>query len=189
MGIKHTMQISVLDNLFQQREKEIKHAIGNLSINDVKEDGHFHASINRIKSRAILTPVTIGDPVIKNNRQEMRQVPSNYQMIFGGERAVNIVTVEFPVTGSHELFEYRANGGSLTLSNVYTPDYNSISMDIEVPALDKVQVMAAASKEINTTRELIAQNNPHAEAWSQQIGNKIDAIASAKRKELLDFYN
>lgn len=189
MGITHTMQISVLDNLFQHRERQVRDAIGNLSINDVKQDSKFQATVNRIKSQAILSPATIGEPVIEANRQEIRKVSPNYQMMFGGEQAIQIVTVRFPVTGSRELFEYRANGGSLTIANIYTPDYDSISLDVEVPVLDKEQVLAVATREISTTRALIAQNNPQAEAWSQRISIQIDSMTDAKRRELLNFYN
>jgi hypothetical protein len=189
MAILHTMQLHVLDVLFQQREKEVKQLIGNLQINEVKDDKTFEKTVNRIKAQTALTPVTIGEPKIEGNRQETRQVGPNYQQLWGGERAVNIVTVSFPVTGSHELFEYRASGGSLTMRNIYTPDYNSISMEIQVAALDKAQVLAQANDEISTTKELIAQNNPQAEAWTSRISAQIDSLAAQKRKELIDFYS
>jgi hypothetical protein len=183
------MQLHTLDNLFQARERELKELIGNLQIDEVREDKRFKAKVAEIKAQVLLKPVTIGQPKIEGNRQETRKVPPNYQMMWGGQQAVNIVTVSFPITGSSDLFEYRASGASLTMSNIYAPEYNSITLDIEVPALDKAQVLATANKELETTRSLILQNNPIAEVWSERIDQKTDTMAAEKRKELMDFYS
>ena len=102
---------------------------------------------------------------------------------------MQIVTVSFPVTGSHELFHYRANGGSFTLRDIHTPSYNEISMDIEMQTLDKAQAFAEAEKELEATRQLIAQNNFDIERWSQYMSEQIESMAAQKRKELLDLYS
>jgi hypothetical protein len=185
----NTMELHTLDNLFQLRERELRALIGNLQLEMVRDDKRFEATIGNIKEQILLTPATIGEASIHGNRQEARQVRPNYQMMWGGQQDINIVTVNFSVSGSDELFEYRASGSQLTVTSVYTPDYGSISIDIEVPVLDKAQALAKANEEIKTTRTLIEQNNPVVQAWSQRMSQQIESMATQKRKELMDFYS
>jgi hypothetical protein len=50
-------------------------------------------------------------------------------------------------------------------------------------------VLSLAAGEMSTTRELISQNNPAAEAWAQQVSVQIDSLAAQKRQELMAFYS
>jgi hypothetical protein len=52
------------------------------------------------------------------------------------QKTINIVTVDFPFTGSTELFGYSPNGHSISSSDtmVYQPGYgHTISIEVEVP--------------------------------------------------------
>ncbi len=55
--------------------------------------------------------------------------------------------------------------------------------------LDKAQAFAEAEKELEATRQLIAQNNFDIERWSQYMSEQIESMAAQKRKELLDLYS
>ena len=177
------MDLHVLDFLLQDRERQLKQLIGNLTINEVKDDKNFEGTVRRIKSQIALTQATIGEPKITGNRE----VPK--PLMFGRMGTTNAVTVSFPITGSKELFEYRANGGSFTLTSLYTPDYNGITIEVEADTLDKGQVLAAAEKEIAATRTLIAQNNPQVEAWTARISTQVDSMAAQKKQELAALYS
>jgi hypothetical protein len=113
----------------------------------------------------------------------------NYQHLLGSVRTINIVTVRVPVIGSHELLEYRVTGEPLSMASISTPNGGSISMELQVPALDKEQVLTQAMRELQATKALIALNNPQAEARSRRTGAQIDKLAAQKRKELMAFYN
>ena len=183
------MQLSSLSGLFVDRERELKQLIANLQINEVKDDNKFTATINRIKQQLLLTPVSIGEPKITGNQAKTQQVPPNYQNMWGGQRTMNVITVEFPFTGSAELFNYRSNGGSLSMHNIYLPSYNSISLDVQLAELNKEKALAKAKEEMATTLEVINQNNPDAERWSATQSVLIEQMADKKRKELLAFYS
>jgi len=183
------MQLSTITNLFIDREKEIKLSINNLQLSEVKTEQSFSSIVHSLKDRFLLTPASIGDARIKDHRQESRHVPIEHQMFYGRTPNFFVVTVQFSVTGSEEVFCYRSNGGSLPITAVHTPEYGALTIEIELQELDKQKVLAEAENEIRTTREIILQNNPTVEAWSARAEVMIDELASQKRKELLEFYN
>ena len=183
-----TMQLQVLSNLFMEKEKELKQAVGDLQLNDVKEDSNFKKTVQQIKKQILLQPVTIGEPKITGNQQTTRQVPPNYQNLWGGAQNINVITVEFPCAGSEELFSYRT-GESLTIARVYQPSYKSISVEVQLLELNKEQALTKAREEMTTTFELIKQNNPVIERWSAQMEPQVEAALEKKRKELFDFYS
>lgn len=184
------MQLTSLSNLFTDKQNLLKQTIGNLPLNAIKDDARFKATIARIKTDILLSPVTIGEPKIKSNRQETKKVSPNYQQMWGGQQTVNIITVEFPYTGSSELFKYRGSGGSLILDYIYLPSGSaSIYIDIELEALNKEVALTAASKEIANTINLININNPQVESWSATQSVLIEQMAEQKRKELIELYS
>lgn len=189
MNVISTMQLHTLDILFMEKNRELKDTIGNLQINEVKTDAAFNATVSRIKRNILLTPVTIGEPKITGNNQITKQVPANYQNFLGGTQNMHVITVSFPCTGSEELFNYRINGGSLPMKNIYLPSYKSISIEVQLKELDKAAALSMAKSEMATTIELISQNNSPAEQWSATTAVLIQQMAEKKRQELIDFYS
>lgn len=189
MNAISTMQLSILDNLFIEKERELKRIIGDLQLIQVKSDSAFDATLNRIKNSILLSPVIIGEPKITGNRQITKQVPPNYQNMWGGPQNRNVISISFPFTGSEELFNHRAGGQSLAMNRIYLPSYRSIDIEVELKDLDKSAALSMATAEIATTRELINQNNPVVENWSIKMIPIIEQMAANKRKELIDFYS
>lgn len=60
----YSTQLSVLDVLFREREKQLKQAINDLQLRNVNDDDRFKAAVDRIKQQILLEPVTIGEPKI-----------------------------------------------------------------------------------------------------------------------------
>jgi hypothetical protein len=189
MNTISTVQLSTLDNLFLSKENEVKDTIANLTVNEVKEDARFTATVQRIKDQTKLTPVVIGEPKITDNNTITRNVAPNFQDMWGGQRKFEVVTVEFPFTGSEELFNFRASGIALTMGSVYLPSYNTISIDVQLQQLNKDVALNSANSEIALTKELIKQNNPFAEQWNNKINATIDTLAEQRRKQLLELYS
>lgn len=185
--MKSSMQLSSISNLFVERERELNSIIGNLQFDDVKTDPAINLTIKQIENKLLLQPVTIGDPKIAEHRTEVRNVPANYLNPIGGPQNFTIVIVDFPYTGSWELFEYRG-GGSLTVNTIYSPTGNRISIEVRVSKLDKAEALAQANNEIRTTRELIEMNNPEIVKWSKGMQIRIKGAIESKAKELKEFY-
>ncbi|NLZ46133.1 MAG: hypothetical protein GX896_05525 [Clostridiales bacterium] len=186
------MQLQINSNLFSIRENELKHLVGNLKPNDVKDDVQFTHTTARIKNNVLLKPVTFQDPKITNHSQVEKNYPPDFQNLFGGKRMINIISVEFQFDGSSELFNYSPNNlsfGSSSNMRVYQPYGNSITVDVELPDLDKNKAISAAKAQMEMTFGVINGNNTQAIQWNMSIESSIDSMLIAKRKELLDFYS
>lgn len=183
-----TVDIPNLENLFSDKRSSIRGDIGNLQINDVREDAQFQNTVNRIVNYTQLEKVTIGQPVIVSHTQSIKDVPPNYNNVFGGQQKVYKVIVSFPVTGSRELFRYRTSG-SLAMRAVYVPSNSNITIEVQTVILDKVKVLNEASEEISTTRQLIEQNNAHVDHWNKSIEEDVKQQLDDKRRELIAFYS
>jgi hypothetical protein len=183
------MQLSIIDNLFIDKNKELTSLVGNLQITDVKEDQPFLVNTKRIKNQILLTPVTFEEPKITTHYQTTREVPPNYQQMWGGTQNINIVTVEFCFEGSEELFEYMPNGVGLTMGRFYQPSGNRVIVEVTVTTLDKAAVIAAAKEKMSATFDLINANNAQAKQWTASKEPVIDTLMAQKRKELNDFYS
>lgn len=180
-------------NLLSEQEKECKNTINNLQLKDVKEEEKFKETVAKIKQQFSLTPVTISPPVIKSNRSESRSEAPNYHNLFGGNRTIQIVQVNFDFSGSPKLFQYSPNefkygGGSN--NRVFQPDYGStIRLEIEHPSLDKEAIIQKAKSSMECTNSLIKGNNIQIKNWNERFQITIEEMCNAKRKELIDLYS
>lgn len=109
--------------------------------------------------------------------------------MYGGNLEMFRVTVDFPFSGSSEVLQYRANGQSLSIDNIYQVGGRAITVEVELRQLDKTEALTQAKKLIATTLQLVEQNNPFVRIWSAQIEPDIKEKAKQKRKELLDFFS
>ena len=186
------MQLRINSELFSSKQRELNELVGNLSLNDVKEDIQFARTTQRIKDAILLKPVTFQEPKITGNYQTEKTVPPNYQDMWGGKRQVNIITVEFQFDGSPELFNYYPNNlsfGSSSNMRVYQPYGNVISVEVELPDLDKSKAINAAKAQMEMTFGVINGNNAQAQQWSNSIEPTIDSMLVAKKKEVIDLYS
>ena len=191
--MSHAIPVAALPNIHNlviKKEQELNRELGSLRINDVKEDGAFKSTTARIKNLVRLTPVDFGEPVIKNHRSEIKKLSATYNNPWPHEKEVITVAVDFPFTGSPELFSFSPNGMTYGSSDtrVYQPDGNNISIEVEVEQLNKDVTLSKARSAMKTTFSLINQINPQAAQWSLTQEPLIDAELLKKRKELVDFY-
>ncbi|MCL4817477.1 MAG: hypothetical protein KJZ56_12660 [Flavobacteriales bacterium] len=187
------MSLPINSTLFSNKQKELNQLVGNLTLNEVKNDEQFTRTIKRIKEAILLKPVTFQEPKITGNYQIEKTVQPNYQDMWGGQRQVNVITVEFKFEGSFDLFGYSPNGlsfGSSSNMRVFQPDYgNVISVDIELQTLDKIAALNSANAQMEMTFGVINGNNTQAQQWSTSIEPTIESLLATKRKELLEFYS
>lgn len=188
------MELPINSYLFDAKRKELSQLIGNLTIDEVKEDEKFQATVKRIKNAILLEPVLFEEPKIVGNYQSEKTVPPNSIEMWGGTRVVNVISVEFKFKGSTELFKYSPNGlsfGSSSNMRVYQPDFgNFITVEVELPNLDKKAALGSAIAKMEMTYEVIRGNNMQAEQQlNASIENVIESMANDRRKELLDFYS
>jgi hypothetical protein len=186
-----TFELRINSELFESKRRELNHLVGNLKLNDVKEDADFDRTTKRIKNAIILKPVTFQEPKIADHSQIEKDFPPSYQNMFGGRRQVNMITVEFKFDGSPELFNYAPSSYSISgNSRVHQPDYgNSITVDVELPTLDKTLALNSAKDQMKTTFDIIQGNNNQVKQWTISMETTIETVLAAKRKELLDLYN
>lgn len=182
--------LQFIDFLFQERKKTLNELVAALQINDVKEDVCFVKTVERIKKQILLTPVTFGEPTISDQYETTRDVPPNSQQMWGGQQKVFNVTVDFPFTGSNELFENAPNNVSYGGSSmrVYQPGYNSVPIEVQITQLDKKIALSEAKRMMETTINMIAKSNPQVTQWNTSIEPVIDGMLNKKREELINFY-
>ncbi len=186
------LRLPNIRTLFSQKDQELSQELGDLQINDVREDIAFQATTKRIKNQVLLAPISFGEPIIKGHRSEQKTYPQSYQHMLGHAKDVLVVTVDFPFTGSSELFSFSPDNLSFSSSDtrVHQPDYgNTISIEVEVQQLDKLTVLSMAEAKMKTTFSLINQINPQAQQWSATKEPMIDAALQKKRAELVSFYS
>ena len=176
--------------LFQKKEKELQVLIGNLQLDQVKSPELFELNVNRIKKSIILTPLSISEPLIISHRQEDRNISPHYNNPMRSGNSI-LVSLQYLCSGSIELFNYSPSTYTFSTSStrIFQPDYGSqISIEVEVPQLDKEIVLARAHRMMETTLSHINQVNPEAKNWSEGIIPTVDRLTQEKQKEILDFY-
>jgi hypothetical protein len=183
-------ELRINSELFLNKQKELNQLVGNLKLNEVKEDTQFAITNQRIKDAIILKSVTFQEPKIIDHSQLERNFPPSYHDLMGGRRQVNVVTVEFKFDGSPELFNYIP--GNITIggnTRVYQPDYGKvITVDVELPTLDKALALNSAKEQMKTTFDIIQGNNNQVQQWNSTMETTIERALASKRKELVDLY-
>lgn len=184
------MQLTVLDNLFLQREKALREAINLLTLNEVKEEFNLVETKKHIAKSILPNPVFIDKPrIVSDYSIERPGFPSPLNPL-GRPQSVKIVVVEFPFIGSMELFDYSPNGGGLPIRNIYQPSSaNTILIEIEMEQIDKVRTLAKAEEKMLTTRSLINRNNQQLSTWTAITTLKIEKMIEERRTELLKLYS
>lgn len=187
------LNIPINSYLFEAKKNELKQLVGNLKIDEVKDDERFKRTIQRIKGNILLKPVTFQEPKITGNSTDERIVSSNFQDMWGGKKQINVITIEFKFDGSSELFNYGPNGlsfGSSGNNRIYQPGYgNSIDVQIELQTLDKIIALDSAKAQMELTFSVITGNNEQAKQFNVSIEPIIEQMLIAKRKELIDLYS
>jgi len=185
----HNTQLPIIDDLFQKKSTLLTQLAGNLSVDSIKEDNQFEATVSRIKSQLKLNPVEFGEPKISNHNQTTIQAPPNFRNPMGGPQQVFIITVDFPFSGSNELFGVMPSNVMYTSGRVYQPYGNSISIEVTLTQLDKEKALSEARGAMDATKSLIKANNKQATDWSNSMELKIDSVLQQKRKEIIDLYS
>lgn len=185
--MKSTMELSIITDLFQEKEKELKNIVGNLQLDEVKTDEDIRTTAREIENRLLLEPVTIGSAKIVGHRSEQKDMPRSFHNPMGGPQTINTITVEFPCSGSKELFNHRGHG-ALSIGRIYPPSGDRILVEVTLQQLDKDTALAQANAEIKITKELISMNNPEVDAWAISMKDRIKKAVEHKAKEVRDLY-
>ena len=179
--------------LFENKRKRIQQLVGDLRIDEVREDGPLKSTIQRIKNMVLLKPVTFQEPKITDNYTTQKTLPPTYENPRGGPRQINVITVRFNFDGSSELFNFVPNGIAFSSSSnnlIYQPDYsNNIDVKIELLTLDKNSTLDAAKAQMELTFSVIEGNNLQAKQFNASVEPSIEQMVADKRKELIDFYS
>jgi hypothetical protein len=191
----YSLMVSQLRNiyeLYKAKDQQLDFLVGNLQTFDVQNDQIYDVTLARIRGQILLNEVTFGPLAITSNRQEQKTVPPNYNNLFGGQEIVQIVTVEYKFKGSSELFKYIPNGWQYSSNDttVYQPEgTDQICLEVEVPRLDKAEVISKADIMMKTTLSIITQINPQIRNWSDGKEIAIKMSLDQKRKELMALYS
>jgi hypothetical protein len=183
------MQLSIIDNLFQQKQNELNQLSGNLQIADVKEDDRFEVTVKRIKQQLLLEPIVFDEPRLNGHYQTTRNVPPNYHNMWGGPQDVFMVSVLFPFTGSPELLSYRPHGLQVPIGHIYQAYGSSIDIELTLIKLDKAEALAKAKEEMHITITFAEANSNQAVQWAVGFEPVIDNTLNLRRKELIAFYS
>lgn len=183
-------QLKTTYDLFSEKNRELKDEIGNLHIEDVK-DNRLDATIKRIKRQILLYPVVFKEPKIIDHQQSQKNERPNYNNPFGGNVTVNNVMVEFPFEGSPDIFGYNPSSGfHYSDPVVYLPDSNNtVVIKVETHKLDKDAVLNEARGKMQTTFNIISPVNAEVKAWTERTEPGIEDMIKQKKEELLKFYS
>lgn len=66
---RHNHDLPIIDHLFQAKDKDLKRLAGNLSVDSIKEDGRFEATVSSIKSQLKIDPIKFDEPKISTHHQ------------------------------------------------------------------------------------------------------------------------
>ncbi len=186
---KTNMQLRIIDNLFIEREKELKELIGNLQIENVNNDQAYNNTLDRIKRQILLNSVSFEEPKISGHYQETRQVQQSSHNLFGGAQQVFVITIDFSFSGSEELFDVYPNNTTVPMGRIYQPVGHNVSVEVTIPQLDKEKAISEAKSLMSTTFTIINANSTQAENWSKAKEPLIESMLQEQSKKLLDFYS
>ena len=177
----------LFSTFLDQKEKSINSIINNLKISDVKDDSQFNITRLSIKDAIIPKPVKFAEPAVINHTYEEIQLTFQQQVAGGLRKDHYYHEIKFPFTGSIELFSYSAGGYSYSSSDLglIAPNYNSVTIFIDLPELDPKQAIANARTTAGLTLRLVEDNNSSLDRWTSGINQKIDDLLDQKRKELI----
>jgi hypothetical protein len=174
-----------------QREASINSLINNLKIGDVKDDSKFAQTTTRIKNSVLLKKVVIGEPKCVDHEYEDRPLNMQQQLIGGISRHHYIHEVEFPFTGDTELFDHTPESGfsySSSDHGLILPDYNKLTVYVDLPELNPTGAIAAARNLLSMTMQFVNANNTSIESWTIRVSQRIDQQLQQKREELFRLF-
>lgn len=177
--------------LKRQRETGINSLINNLKIDDVKDNDKFAKTATQIKNTILLRKVEFGEPKFVDYEFEDRPLSMQQQLIGGISPNHYIHEIEFPFTGSTELFDHTPeNGFSFSSSDrgLILPDYNSLTVYVDLPELNPTRAVAEARSLLSMTMQFVNSNNASLESWTVSVGQRIDQLLQQKREELIKLF-
>lgn len=173
-------------DLFREREEELEHELNDLQWDDVQEDDAFERTKEAIKSRILLEEVDIS-----YDGPELKDHEATTEERGGHQFPAQTFYIEFPFSGSPELFAYMPEGATIPGTRIYQPDPDEDVVPIEVtqenePSRDKV--LEEAKSHIKPTIALLNKANEQVREWNRTMEERIDQRAEAKREQLRELY-
>ncbi len=180
-----------MSELKRQRESGINALVNNLKIGDVKDETKFNQTATRIKNSILLKKVEFGDPRFVDHEFEEIALTMHQQLIGGVSRNHYFHEIEFPFTGSTELFDHTPeNGFSFSSSDrgLILPNSNNLTVYVDLPELNPNGAIAAAKNLLTMTMQFVNNNNSSVESWTVVISQRIDELLKQKREELIKLF-
>jgi hypothetical protein len=174
-----------------QREGSINSLINNLKIGDVKDDTKFAQTATRIKNLVLLKKVVIGEPKCVDHEYDERPLTMQQQLIGGISRHHYVHEIEFPFTGDTELFDHTPENGfsySSSEHGLILPDYNKLTVYVDLPELNPTGAIAAARNLLSMTMRFVDANNASVNSWTVVVSQGIDQQLQQKRVELIELF-
>lgn len=183
-----TTNLQHINDLYDAKKEELKELINDLKIADVKTDEAFKATTKRIKKKMMLSEVIFGEPKVTKLESGTRTVPGHYGNFLGGSQDVHEITVEFPFTGSAELFEYMPDREMIPAGVAYQPSGNKINVEVTLKEMNKEKAISEAKSEMESTFAIIKGNNVQGGDWWQRNESFVDSALIKRRDELIAFF-
>jgi hypothetical protein len=180
-----------LVTLKKERENRINNLINIIKIHDVREDASFEKTTLRIKNEILLPPIIIGEGKFIN--YEFREIPLSFnQQVLGmGNKNHYLHQVEFPFTGSKELFSHIPETGfsySSSDRGIILPGANYITVIVDLPEINPQKSISEANNLLNMTLQFVNGNNLSIQSWNTYIEQKIDNELTKKREALMEIF-
>ncbi len=176
-----------LHDLLKKETNEIKYS-------EVDAPEKRESKLVEIKQKLLWQEVKISDFKVITHRSEKIQVPRSYNNPFpvGQEEEVFFVTVEAATTGNSELFGYQPQSFRFSPNmdnNVYLPDNNKITLEIQSQILNKEEIIKEANKKMTFTNVLIENNNQYITDFNRSFENIIEDRFNEKANKIEQLYS
>lgn len=193
-NFKSISELPTIDfELPKKRQNELENLINNLKYQEIDTEEKFKSTLQLLKNRILVNPVSFEQPKIVDHRQTEKDYPSNSPFQRGGRRNIFVVTVEVKFSGDVELFKYVPNGysfGSNDIPYMYQPSGQSIRLEIDTPLLEqKDQILAEANRRLSITYNFVRRNSEYIETWNTSMGPTIEQKLSSHLDKLKKLYS
>ena len=181
-----------ISQFLKRQEVTMNSLVGNLKINDVKDNTVLLEAIQRIKKSVLLNPVDIGEPQFVD--YELDESLSKQKKNFRRENSNNhlIHQIYIPFTGNKELFSYTPEQDLTLLQTdqvVIIPYSNNLIVYVDLQEFNPTLAILEATKLLNLTTQFVESNNKLLDDWNLSIAQRIDEKIKSKREQLLKQYS
>lgn len=185
-----TYSLQPLAFLQNQREARIIPFINNLKFSDVSSDDIFNRNLSLIKKSVLLIPVEISPGKYVSHTYEKRNI-TYAQQLAGAFPEFYHHEISFPIKGSLELFQYKADSVEIYSSDrgIIMPRGHNLLIYASLPTLENENAVSHALDTLSLTRRLIEYNNASIIKWNASVEIRISQLMEAQRILLIEKFD